>query len=382
MIKVVALATICSLQVSNAAEVDAESLFRKYKEIKGDIITHEEEKRHVLADLFTVTLGMKKINKRRELLMNEKHYVETKIEQTTEALDKIKTDLDGQRERLRSRLRGLYKFNGQGAMRLIFSSQTPADLDRNLKILKILADKDYVLIRSYEKNLTAYSKQTGKLEIQKKRLLNIESELQVHEKQLMAQQTEKNRIVEGIDRETLSQLLSLEKIRDQSSKVNQAQVDPSLKIGQAFFEAKGKLEQPVAGTIIQKFGLIEDPRYGIKLRSKGVFIEAELGAEVKSVFGGEVMFSDNVPGLGKTLILSHGDRYYTVYGNNSELAVRKGQRISEGEIVAHAGPPWHYDRPGIYFEIRHFSDFIDPEEWLVGKLTPSSAASSTSEGNL
>ena len=354
--------------LSSAAEIDAESLFRKYRETKNDIINHEEQKRKVLADLFTVTLGMKKINKRRELLMNEKYYVETRIAQTTQALDKIKSDLDGQRERLRSRLRELYKFNGQGAMRLIFSSQTPSDLDRNLKIIKILADKDYVLIRAYEKNLAAYSKQTDRLEAQKKRLLAIESELKGHEEQLIAQQDEKNRIVEGIDRETLVQLISLERIRDESSKVNQSQMDPGLKINQAFFEAKGKLEMPAKGSIVQGFGIIDDMKYGIKLRSKGVFIEVEPGAEIKSVFDGEVMFSDNVPGLGKTLILSHGDRYYTVYGNNSSLAVRKGQRIAMGSVVAHAGAPWHHNRSGVYFEIRHFSDFLDPEEWFAKGL--------------
>ena len=362
--RVVLFASILFSLTGRSADIDAESLFRKYKEIKGDIITHEEEKRKVLADLFEVTVGMKKINKRREILMGRKHEVESRIEKTSEALEQIRSDLDDQREKLRSRLRGLYKFNGQGAMRLIFSSQTPSDLDRNLKILQILADKNYVLIRSYEKNVKAYSRQTEKLKIQKKHLLAIELQLKAHEEELLAQKKEKNRIVEGINRETLSQLVSLEKIRNQSSKVNQAQVDPSLKIGQSFFEVKGKLEMPVKGSIIQGFGLLEDRKYGIKLRSKGVFIEAETGSDVKSVFNGEVMFSDVIPGLGQTLILSHGDRYYTVYGNNSNLAVQKGQKVAMGDVVAHAGAPWRQNRSGVYFEIRHFSDFVDPEEWF------------------
>jgi septal ring factor EnvC (AmiA/AmiB activator) len=357
---------------SAKADVSAENLVRTYKEIKGDIMHHEEAKRKVLADLFHVTLGMKKINRRRELLMNEKHFVETRIEKASGALRKIKSDPDGQRAQLRARLRGLYKFNGQTVMRLIFSSQTPADLDANLKILKILADKDYFLIRSYEKNLALYSRETRKLEGHQKRLVAIEAELKTHEKELLAQQEEKNRIVEGIDKETLGQLLRLERLRDQSSKVNRAQSDASLTLARSFFESKGRLSPPIRGRVERRFGPLRDKRYGTKLRSKGIFIAAAKGSAVKSVFDGEVLFSDSVPGFGKTVILSHGDRYYTVYGNNSDVLVKRGQRVSMGELLAHAGPSWHHLSSGTYFEIRHFSDFVNPKDWfkepVEGKL--------------
>jgi len=347
-----------------ASEADAESILKKYQEIKGDIVSHEEKKRKVLADLFTVTLGMKKINKRRELLMNEKHHVETRIKKAAAALQGLAVDLNEQRGLLRSRMRGLYKFNGQSAMRLIFSSQTPADLDRNLKMVKIVADKDYLLIRSYEKNLRSFSRETRVLESHKRRLSAIESELKNHEKELVAQQNEKSRILEGIDKQTLSQLVRLERIRIESSKISSVLSDPTFKLPNSFLELRGKLAKPVDGKVVQGFGIIEDRKYGIKLRSKGILIAVSPGTEVKSVFGGDVLFSDVVPGLGKTLILGHGDHYYTVYGNNSDLSVKKGQRVKAGDVIGYTGSSWHQRSPGSYFEIRHFSDLIDPEEWF------------------
>ncbi len=361
--RLVALALLL-LPLLAAGENDADGLIRKYKEIKGDIINQEEAKRKVLADLFKVTLGMKKINKRREHLMNEKHYVETRIHETSTALDELKGDLDEQRGLLRARMRGLYKYNGQNVMRLIFSSQTPSDLDRNLKILKIVADKDYILIRAYEKNLATYSRESKKLQGHRTRLASIETELKSHENDLLVQQNEKNRIVEGFDKTTISQLLKLERIREQSSKISQVQSDPTLRITQSFFEARGKLNKPVDGELLQGFGLLEDLNHGVKLRFKGIYVGAPVGTEVRSVFAGEVLFNDVVPGLGPTLVLAHGDHYYTVYGNNSEVFVRRGQRVSTGDVIGRSGSNWHQMNTGSYFEIRHFSDLIDPGDWF------------------
>jgi hypothetical protein len=35
--------------------------------------------------------------------------------------------------------------------------------------------------------------------------------------------------------------------------------------------------------------------------------------------------------------------------------------------LGHTGPAWHHLAAGSYFEIRHFSDFLDPNEWFEKK---------------
>ncbi len=134
----------------------------------------------------------------------------------------------------------------------------------------------------------------------------------------------------------------------------------------SFFEQKGQLPKPIQGSLAQGFGLIKDDFHKVVLSHKGHFYRAPAGTSVKSIFSGTVAFAGTVPGYGKTLIIDHGDHYYTVYSHNKELQVHEGESIQQSQVVALSGTAGKELGDGLYFEIRHFSEPSDPKAWMKG----------------
>ena len=54
--------------------------------------------------------------------------------------------------------------------------------------------------------------------------------------------------------------------------------------------------------------------------------------------------------------------------NNKKIDVGEGQQITQHQMIAQSGIDTKTDLPGIYFEIRHFSEPDDPQKWMKGKI--------------
>ena len=122
---------------------------------------------------------------------------------------------------------------------------------------------------------------------------------------------------------------------------------------------RGSLRLPVRGAVSGRFGSARDG--GGTWR--GLFIKAGSGSEVKAIAGGRVVFSEWMRGFGNLLIVDHGDAYLSIYGNNESLLKQVGQAIKGGETIATVGNSGGNPESGLYFELRHQGQPIDPMKW-------------------
>ena len=125
----------------------------------------------------------------------------------------------------------------------------------------------------------------------------------------------------------------------------------------------GKLDWPVDGTILYRFGRVVNPN-NTTTRWNGVGIGANIGAAVRSIAAGEVVLADNVGTYGPTVIVQHGGGDYSVYGSLARIDVRKGQQISKGAPLGTVGATDPDLPPHVHFEIRPKGRSVDPLEWL------------------
>ncbi len=129
----------------------------------------------------------------------------------------------------------------------------------------------------------------------------------------------------------------------------------------AFGALKGQLPYPVRGELVARFGASES---AAAASTKGVFIRAPGGADVKAVAPGRVVFADWMRGYGNLLILDHGDGYLSIYGNNESVLRRVGDAVHAGEAVAIVGASGGGEASGLYFETRFQGRPFDPVPWL------------------
>lgn len=123
-------------------------------------------------------------------------------------------------------------------------------------------------------------------------------------------------------------------------------------------KAQGKLPWPVSGKVRKRF----DPSARPPVR--GVTLGLPGDTEVRAVHWGKVVHNDVLRGIGRVVILMHGEEYYSLYAFLSDSPMRVGQEVAKGEVLGTSGFVTTIDGPGLYFELRHHQKAVNPEQWL------------------
>lgn len=126
---------------------------------------------------------------------------------------------------------------------------------------------------------------------------------------------------------------------------------------------KGKLDVPAPGSVVQRFGKQKHPEFEDLIFSRGLELRTASGGAVSAVAPGRVIYVGNMPGYGTIVILDHGQRYYTLYGRLSSVAVAKDRIVRSGEKVGNAGTADAHGR-NLYFEIRKDGAPVNPQQFF------------------
>ena len=120
------------------------------------------------------------------------------------------------------------------------------------------------------------------------------------------------------------------------------------------------LRWPVQGRVVAAFG--EKRASGI---NDGIDISVPEGTAVKAAENGVVIYSGNeLEGFGNLILIRHADGIVTAYAHNSSNAVRKGQEVKRGEVIAKSGRTGNVDQPMLHFEVRKNSKPVNPMSFL------------------
>ena len=121
---------------------------------------------------------------------------------------------------------------------------------------------------------------------------------------------------------------------------------------------------PVSGKIRSEFGVRNHPILGGLLMHSGIDIPIWEGAPVRGTADGIVMYSGWLQGYGNTIIVDHGNGYSTVYGHNSKLISRLGEKVYKGEVVAKAGSTGLSTGTHVHYEVRFNNKPVAPNSYL------------------
>ncbi|MEX0927985.1 MAG: peptidoglycan DD-metalloendopeptidase family protein [Balneolales bacterium] len=134
---------------------------------------------------------------------------------------------------------------------------------------------------------------------------------------------------------------------------------------ESFGSAKGNMPWPVEyGAISARFGNKVNPLYGTEVNNPGVEIATEARSPVRVVHEGFVYAVRSLPGFGTCIFVKHG-RYITVYGNLSEVRVRRETTLQAGDIIALSGDDNSLKGQALFFMVREGDMNLDPEQWIT-----------------
>ncbi len=327
---------------------------------RAGISEDERRQRETLSNLFIINKKVREIARRQERLNQKLLQQEATVRTSAQDVQRLELRKDGQRGTLNKRLRQLYQERDQNGFYWLFSAQTPVELERNHRFLRRMADSDHRQLKVYLSDLVELRRKRAALKEQVTHLAQMQKEAMAQEKELGVQLHEKARLLSDLKKSKDLKLTELKDLREKTTGAGDA-------LDYAFFERKGALRPPVETRYTREYGTYVDPQFRFRLTHKGLFYSTTR-TEVRAIYKGRVAFASDLPGYGSAVIVDHGDNYYSVYAFAGKLKVREGSRVSEGDVIALSGEGSRLFGPGLYFEIRHFTDAIDPRPWIKESL--------------
>jgi septal ring factor EnvC (AmiA/AmiB activator) len=192
--------------------------------------------------------------------------------------------------------------------------------------------------------------------LRRQTLSKVAVQLKQQRREIGKLQHDENRLTQLVEK--LSKMLS-QPVR--STQAPNEKIPDSTFDGKPFASLKGRLALPVKGIITNKFGA---PRPDSRVLWKGLFVRATESQSVKSVAAGRVVFADWLRGFGNLLIVDHGNGYMSLYGNNETLLKQVGDTLHGGDNIASVGNSGGNEESGLYFELRHEGNALDPLKWV------------------
>lgn len=291
----------------------------------------------------------------------------------TQETDRANRRLAAEKAALARQVRASYMTGRQELFKLLLSQESPAALGR------MLVYYDYYN-RARSVRIDTVAGELAKLGMLGQETNRVEAELAALE---AAQASEVVALERSRDERRAAVAKLEEQIRDGTAAVAKLRAEEQrlaelvtrlsevmagfpVDTDEPFASLKGKLAWPVQGKIAGDYG---QPRGAGSVKWNGVLLEAAAGTPVRAVYHGRVAFADWLQGLGLLVIVDHGGGYMSLYGHNEALLKESGDWVQPGEALAQVGDTGGQARAGLYFEIRHNGEPVNPHPWIARRAS-------------
>ena len=314
----------------------------------GNIERQLSASRSVLAELelqLEVTTAETEENSRSLIVTRERHHEATAV--------------------LHRRLRDVYKLGPLHTVRVLLGADSFVDLLNRYRYVRMIASYDRALIervgrlegdlRDRDRALQSNMANLGRLHQFKlaevAELRSVESERQRALESYRSREQETQSSIATLDQDE-QRMQGLIVDLEQRRRVADSRVasGPAAASSLSAVDA-GTLEWPVQGEVLYGFGAQRQPN-GSVVRWNGLGISAPPGTPVHAVRAGTVELAGPFEGYGPTVVLSHGDGFYTLYLYLEEIGVVEGRRVETGQVVGTVGGRETAEGPHVEFQIR------------------------------
>jgi len=321
---------------------------------------------------------MEVIDRRLSLLKNEASLLEFEIKKKegeaavlSARIDEVTLQVKTGRKIILERVESIYKEKQGAALKILFAAQDYPDLLRKIQYLKTVAQKEDEILTEFKARQLELEEKKELLSEVMARMFSDRENLARKLSESRNERKKKNRFLARVRKERTFFKKAIAEMTQSSQKVQDLIVTLEKKkkalhaaIPGRFSAARGRLRWPNDGKVVSRFGRQKHPKFDEMIYRKGIEITPARGGEVRSVFGGTVVYADWFRGYGMMIMVDHGENYYSLYAHLAKLLVGVGDQIQKDHVIGEVGRTGLSDGSKLYFEIRHQGKPTNPISWL------------------
>jgi len=286
-------------------------------------------------------------------------------------LKKMEQKINAHKKILGFRLRSIYKEGSVLPMKIMFSSNDINDLFQNLKYMNLIAQHDAQLLRQYKSQYDKFDKDKRSLYAVRAKLVSFEKNAKYKKDEIVKKKKEKSALLKKIKKKKYFYKKVRKELVAASTNLNELIDKLLVKIvsgeGLDISDKKGRLDMPLNGRILNKFGKKRVKEYDSYIVYNGINVKARKGSKVRTVFDGTVLYTGELEGYGNLVIIGHGKEFHSLYGHLDTIKVSTDTVVKTGQIIALSGDSGSLDGETLYFELRKNGKPIKPNPWFAKK---------------
>ena len=296
----------------------------------------------------------------------EKQRLQEKLTSLRNENDVLKEDQIRLEADVEAGIRQLWMLQQGGGLRVWLGDQDPQQTARHLAYYRLILKEQQHSIERYQQGVADIAARVNAILRTESDLTARAAAIAATREQLTAEQDTRRQTIARINTQLKQDQAELDALILNQNRLNmllerlQAIALPASPASQPFAALRGQLTMPIEGKPINRFGAIRNA----DLRWRGWLIPAEQGDPIRAVHGGRVIFADWLRGQGLLLVVDHGDEWLSLYAQNHSLLRAVGDWASSGEVLSLAGATGGNEMNGLYFEIRHQGEPVDPADWF------------------
>lgn len=348
---------------------------KRAKELKEEVENLEDDKEDTL-------LYIEKIDKKTEELEASLNVLGTKMQKTQgelaiakQELVKAQTEERAQYMTMKKRIKYMYEKGKQEYWDILFSAKSLSDLLSRSEYVEKIGQYDRNLFVNYQnikneiqkQNLDIQKKVTDLTEMQNQTNLEKQSvnELRVNKK--IELERYKREIEESKEKanEYLKRAIAAENEVEDLLRKKQEEID-RMQNATGAVSVSG-LIWPLgggAGRLSSTFGPRQSPTAGASSNHRGIDLAIASGTPILASGSGKVVTATYSSSAGNYIMLSHGNRLYTVYMHCSQLAVKEGDTVNRGQVIAYVGSTGISTGAHLHFGISKNGTYVDPLQYV------------------
>lgn len=344
---------------------------RRLEQIRAERARLEEEMQGVRVRVRDASADLANVERRISASRSVLAEIQLQADATSQEITETTRDLLQARDRLAEgravlsrRLRDIYKMGPLHTVRVLLGATSFTDLLNRYRYLRRVASFDRALVdrvNDLERALSVQSDELGQrmaeLSSLRQARLGEVAQLRAIEQERQATLTE-YRSREQTAQTRLGQLEADENrmtglIEDLERRRVAEERRRAASAGAATLSSAdaGTLDWPLDGDILYRFGRERRPN-GLVLRWNGIGIKAPPGTPVHAVRAGRVVLAGPFEGYGPTVVLSHGNGFYTLYLYLEDIGVVEGRDVTAGQVVGTVGGRDTPEGAHLEFQIR------------------------------
>jgi murein DD-endopeptidase MepM/ murein hydrolase activator NlpD len=138
-----------------------------------------------------------------------------------------------------------------------------------------------------------------------------------------------------------------------------------------YFDGRGQtvrktlLKTPIDGArLTSRYGMRRHPVMGYSKMHRGLDFAAARGTPIMASGDGTIVYAGEKGTYGNYILIRHANGYSTAYAHLSACSrrVKKGRRVSQGEIIGYVGATGLATGPHLHYEVRRGGRQINPSK--------------------